>query len=201
MDIKTIADLRQFYAAPVERAVKKQIPQLDIHCRNFIELLPFVLVATSDAQYNLDASPRGGAPGFVKVTDEHTLLLTDSPGNNRLDSFQNIISTGKIGLIFMIPGFNETLRVNGTAVLSRSAGDIALCTTERRAPPLVVRVTVEAAYLQCAKAYMRSKLWDREAMVERSKLPSAGKMMSDQTGLYVAPETQEELERRLAPDL
>lgn len=201
MEIKTAFELRQLYAAPMERALKKQIAQLDIHCRNFIALSPFVVVATADAGYNVDASPRGGDPGFVKALDEHTLLIPDSPGNNRLDTFENIIATGKIGLIFMIPGFNETLRVNGTAVLSRSPDDIALCTTERRVPPLVVRVSVEAAYLHCAKAFMRSKLWDREALTDRSKLPSAGQMMSEQTGLYVVPETQEELARRLAPDL
>ena len=201
MEITTLADLRRLYASPVERAVKKQIAHLDIHCRNFIALSPFVVVATADAGYKVDASPCGGAPGFVKVTDEHTLLIPDSPGNNRLDTFENIVATGRVGLIFMIPGFNETLRVNGTAALSRCADDIARCTTERRAPPLVVRVGVEAAYLHCAKAFMRSKLWDREALTDRSKLPSAGQMMSEQTGLYVAPETQEELARRLAPDL
>jgi hypothetical protein len=201
MSIDTVADLRQYYARPQERAVKKQIAHLDVHCRKFIELSPFVVLATSDAEHNLDASPRGGEPGFVKVVDERTLLIPDSPGNNRLDSFENILSTGKIGLLFMIPGFNETLRVNGVAALSRSSSDIASCTTERRAPPLVVRVSVEAVFLHCAKAFMRSKLWDPKAITDRSKLPAAGRMISDQTGLYVAPETQEELAARLAPDL
>ena len=101
----------------------------------------------------------------------------------------------------MIPGVNETLRVNGSAALSREASDIALCTTERRAPATVVRVSVEAAYLHCAKAFMRSKLWDPQSQVDRSVLPSAGKMIGDQTGLKIAPETQEELARRFAPEL
>lgn len=201
MTINTLTALRQHYADPQDRAVKKQIDALDIHCRHFIALSPFVLLASSDAEHNLDASPRGGEPGFVKVADAHTLLLPDSPGNNRLDSFQNIVATGKIGLLFLIPGIDETLRVNGRAMLSQAVDDIAACTTERRAPKLVVRITVEAAYLHCAKAFMRSRLWDPAARVERSSLPTAGQMIGDQTGIVVAPETQEAMARRYAPDL
>ena len=193
--------LRQCYAAPMERAVKKEITALDVHCRRFIALSPFVLLATGDAEHNLDASPRGGAPGFVVVAGDHTLLLPDAPGNNRLDSFQNIVATGKVGLLFLIPGIDETLRVNGTAVLSQAPGDIAACTTERRAPKLVVRITVQAAYLHCAKAFMRSRLWDAGAQVARSALPTAGQMIGDQTGLHVPPETQEAMALRYAPDL
>lgn len=201
MNITALPTLRQLYAAPQERAVKKQIATLDAHCRSFIALSPFVLLATSDTNHNMDASPRGGEPGFVKISESGELLIPDSPGNNRLDSFENIVSTGKAGLLFLIPGFDETLRVNGPAVLSTSASDIALCTTERRAPKLVVRVTVEAAYLHCAKAFMRSKLWEPGSLVERSVLPTAGKMISDQTGIHVAPETQEAMAKRYAPDL
>ena len=199
--LNTAADLRQLYAAPMERAVQKEIGALDVHCQRFIALSPFVLLATGDAQHNLDASPRGGAPGFVKVADAHTLLLPDSPGNNRLDSFQNIVATGKLGLLFLIPGVDETLRVNGAAVLSTAAGDIAACTTEKRAPKLVVRVTVQAAYLHCAKAFMRSRLWDPAARLDRNVLPTVGQMISDQTGLDLAPETQEDMVRRYAADL
>ena len=111
------------------------------------------------------------------------------------------MATAKAGLLFLIPGFDETLRVNGAAVLSRDPADIAACTTERRAPKLVVRVAVEAAYLHCAKAFMRSKLWGPGSRVDRSTLPTSGKMISDQTGIEVAPETREEMEKRYAPDL
>jgi uncharacterized protein len=111
------------------------------------------------------------------------------------------VNTGRAGLLFLIPGFDETLRVNGRASLSQAAHDISLCTDERRAPKLVVRVEVEAAYLHCAKAFMRSRLWDPQARVERSTLPTAGKMISDQTGIHVPPETQAEMARRYAPDL
>jgi PPOX class probable FMN-dependent enzyme len=201
MNIESLQALRQLYAAPHDRAVRKQIAALDIHCRRFVELSPFLILATTDAAHNTDASPRGGAPGFVKVTGEGDLLIPDAPGNNRLDSFENIVATRKVGLLFLIPGFDETLRINGSAVLSQSAADIAACTTEKRAPKLVVRVKVEAAYLHCAKAFMRSRLWEPEARVDRSVLPTAGKMISDQTGIQVAPETREEMARRYAPDL
>ena len=201
MDITTLDQLRQLYAAPQERAVKKQIAALDAHCRSFIALSPFVIVSTSDAGHHLDASPRGGDPGFVKVTDGGDLLIPDAPGNNRLDSLENILATGQVGLLFLIPGFNETLRVNGRATLSADPGLLAACTTERRAPKLVVRVAVAAAYLHCAKAFMRSKLWHASAQVPRSTLPTIGQMIGAQTGLVVEPESQEAMERRYAADL
>ncbi len=201
MIITTVEELRKLYAAPQERAVRKQIAALDVHCRRFIELSPFVVLATADRLNHMDASPRGGAPGFVKVDAGGALLLPDSPGNNRLDSLENIVATGRAGLLFMIPGVDETLRVNGAAVLSRRDEDIALCADERRAPKLVIRVAVEAAYLHCAKAFLRSRLWSDAAKVERAVLPTAGKMISDQTGIVVAAETKEEMERRYAPDL
>jgi uncharacterized protein len=201
MNITTLDALRQLYASPQERAVKKQIAALDEHCRRFIALSPFLILATSNTAHHLDASPRGGTPGFVKVAADGALLIPDAPGNNRLDSFENIVTTGRAGLLFVIPGFDETLRVNGRASLSQAAHDIALCTDERRAPKLVVRIEVEAAYLHCAKAFMRSRLWDPQARVDRSTLPTAGKMISDQTGINVPAETQAEMARRYAPDL
>ena len=199
--VPDVAALRQLYAAPMERAVRKQIAALDVHCTRVIALSPCVVVSTSDLAHNLDASPRGGAPGFVQVADAHTLLLPDAPGNNRLDSLENILATGQVGLLFMVPGVDETLRVNGRAVLSTDAADIAACTDARRAPRLVVRVTVQAAYLHCAKAFMRSRLWDPATRVDRSVLPTIGQMIADQTGLQVPAETQEQMARRYAPDL
>lgn len=201
MVITSLDALRQLYARPQERAVRKQIASLDAHGRRFIELSPFLVLATTNVQYQLDASPRGGAPGFAKVTAGGELLIPDAPGNNRLDSFENIIATGQVGALFMIPGFDETLRVNGSARLSLAPEHIAACTTERRAPKLVVCVTPSAVYLHCAKAFMRSKLWDESARVDRSLLPTIGQMISDQTGLYVPPETREEMVRRYTPDL
>jgi PPOX class probable FMN-dependent enzyme len=171
MNIDSLAALRQLFPEPKERAVRTQIAHLDGHCRKFISLSPFLILATTDLAFNMDASPRGGEPGFVKVSDSGVLMIPDSPGNNRLDSFQNIVSTRKVGLLFLIPGVDETLRVNGSAVLSTAAADIAACTTERRAPRLVVLVSVEAAYLHCAKAFMRSKLWEPGSIDRRCRLP------------------------------
>jgi len=201
MDIITLNALRQLYAQPAERAVKKQISTLDVHCKSFIALSPFALLATSDLEHNMDASPRGGSPGFIKVDALGRVLIPDFPGNNRLDSLENIIRTGKVGLLFLIPGFEETLRVNGSAVLSLEPEDITLCADERRAPKAVIKVTVEAAYLHCAKAFLRSKLWESSSLVPRETLPTAGKMMSDQSGGLHTPETRDDMLRRYAPDL
>lgn len=201
MNVSTLESLRQLYAQPAERAVKKQISVLDVHCKSFIALSPFALLATSDTEHNMDASPRGGAAGFIKVDASGKVLIPDFPGNNRLDSLENIVRTGKVGLLFLIPGFEETLRVNGAAVVSLEPEDIALCSNERRAPKAVIKVTVEAAYLHCAKAFLRSKLWGASSIVPRETLPTAGKMMSDQSGGLHTPETREDMLRRYAPDL
>ena len=202
MEIQSLDALRHLYAKPQERAVKKQIAALDQHCTRFIALSPFLILSTCDENFNSDASPRGGMPGFVKISSTGELLIPDAPGNNRLDSFENIVSTGKVGLLFLIPGFDETLRVNGAATLSMSQHEIAaVCAPDRRVPKLVVRVTVTAAYLHCAKALLRSKLWAESSKVARSTLPTVGQMISDQTGIRVALESKEDMERRYAPDL
>jgi uncharacterized protein len=199
--VTTTEALRALYPEPRERALKKQIAALDRHSMRFIELSPFVVLASGSAGGTLDASPRGGAPGFVKTPDAHTLLLPDAPGNNRLDSFSNIVESGRVGLLFLIPGFDETLRVNGSAVLSTDPADIARCSDDKRAPKLVIRVHVQEVYLHCAKAFMRSKLWSASSHVPRSAMPTAGEMLAEQTGIQTPPETQEEMQRRYAPDL
>jgi uncharacterized protein len=199
--IDSLDALRSLYGEPGERARRKQLAVLDVHARRFIELSPFVVLSSCGANGAIDASPRGGAPGFVKTPDAHTLLLPDAPGNNRLDSFSNIVETGRVGLLFLIPGFDETLRVNGSAVLSIAGADITQCTDAKRAPKVVIRVGVLEVYLHCAKAFMRSRLWSAESHVPRSALPTLGQMIKDQTGIEVTPETQEEMARRYAPDL
>jgi PPOX class probable FMN-dependent enzyme len=199
MQITSLAALRALYGEPAGRTVLKQLSALDVHCTHFIALSPFVVLATSGADGKADASPRGGVPGFVKVRGPHTLLIPDAPGNKRLDSLENILATGQAGLLFMIPGVNETLRVNGKAVLSTDPEDAALCTDERRTPTVVIRVSVEEAYLHCAKAFMRSGLWKPESRVARDALPTMGQMMADQTGLAGPIETQQEMEKRYQP--
>jgi PPOX class probable FMN-dependent enzyme len=199
--IQTIEQLRGLYAPAKERAVKKQLSALDAHCQRFIALSPFAVLSSIGLDQILDASPRGGAPGFVKSVDAHTLLIPDSPGNNRLDTLENIIHTGKVGMLFLIPGMDETLRVNGTACLSDDAADLALCTTEVRAPKLVIKVNVAQAYLHCAKAFMRSKLWDSQSHIERALMPSMGEMINEQAQMTTPSETQEEMLARYRAEL
>jgi uncharacterized protein len=189
MHITTLDSLHALYAAAGERSVKKELPQLDAHAIRFIGLSPFVVLSSADTGGAMDASPRGGAPGFVKALDAHTLLIADAPGNNRLDTLQNIIETGQLGLLFLVPGMDETLRVNGTAVVSTYDADRKLCEDERRVPKLVIRVTVQASYLHCAKALMRSALWDATRHIDRDAMPSMGEMLRDQMADRVKPDT------------
>ncbi len=189
--ISSVEQLRSIYAPATERALKKQLAHVDRHCRSFIALSPYVVLCTSDAEGNLDASPRGGTPGFCKVADDRTLLLPDRPGNNRLDSFSNIIGTGRIGLLFFVPGVDEMLRVNGTAELRTDEALRAQCVEQGKAPPVVVTVSVREAYLHCAKAIMRSGLWKCESQVPRSVLPTLGQMINDQSGGVTAIEPPE----------
>ena len=198
--ITNLEALRELYGPARERALKKEIPALDTHATRFVGLSPFVVLASSDAGGHMDASPRGGEPGFVKMPDAHTLLLPDAPGNNRLDTLENIIATGRLGLLFMVPGFDETLRVNGRAVLSTDPADLALCADARRTPALVIRLTVESVYLHCAKAFMRSGLWDASRHTDRAKLPSMAEMLRDQIRAFkgdeIEAETQAEMMER-----
>jgi PPOX class probable FMN-dependent enzyme len=196
-----IPALRALYAAPTERSQRKEIRHLDQHCRRFIALSPFVVLASADEANRCDASPRGGDPGFVKVVDDTTLLIPDAPGNNRLDTLQNIQASGRIGLLFLVPGVDETLRVNGRARVSADAEHIRLCTNERRAPKVVIEVQAEEVYLHCAKALMRSNLWNDANRIARSALPTMGQMLADQTGLNLSAETQEQMVARYQKDL
>lgn len=180
MHITTQSALRTLYGLTSERAQKKEIPRLDVHATRFISLSPFVVLASSGAGGDMDASPRGGQPGFVKVLDASTLLLPDAPGNNRLDTLENIVSTGRLGMIFLVPGVDETLRINGRAVLSQDPADLQACADTRRSPMVAIRVTVESVYLHCAKALMRSHLWDSTRHIERQALPTMGEMLRDQ---------------------
>jgi len=198
--IDDLQRLRALYPTPGERALRKQMAALDPHARRFIELSPFVVLSTADATGRQDASPRGGAPGFVYAVDAQRLWIPDAPGNHRLDSLGNIVATGRIGLLFLIPGVDETLRVNGRAQLCDEADRLAPFAADTRVR-LVIEVTVEEAYLHCAKALMRSRLWSEGARVPRSALPTMGQMISDQSGMQAPPETQEQMVARYAKDL
>lgn len=204
MNITSLCALRALYDPVRERSSKKELPQLDAHALRLISLSPFVVIASGDSGGTMDASPRGGAPGFVKAPDAHTLLIPDAPGNNRLDTLENIAVHGDagapLGLLFLLPGMDETLRVNGRAWLSTAADHRALAAEPQRLPKLVIRVQVQACYVHCAKALMRSALWDPARHLDRATLPSMGEMMRDQIrefrGEEVAAETQAQMLER-----
>ena len=195
--ITTLPALRELYPAVNQRSALKELPLLDVHAKRFISLSPFVLISSCGADGRADTSPRGGDAGFVKVVDAGTLLIADSPGNNRLDSLENIIATKQVGLLFMVPGVDETLRVNGTAVLSIDEAERKLCEDSRRVPKLVIRVSVHASYLHCAKALMRSDLWNADKHLVRSQLPSMGEMMHDQLAGKISPDTLVETQAQM----
>ena len=194
--ITTQAQLRQIYAQPNARAVKKQLDSLDTHCRRFLELSPFFVLSSANAQGHADASPRGGPPGFVHVVDERTLLIPDHPGNNRLDHMTNLLERPEVGMVFLIPGVDETLRVNGTAEIRDDEDLRTRVATNGKLPKTVLRVTVREAYLHCAKALMRSRIWDPDAQVDRSVLPTLGEMLKDQMGSSDPPEAEEAMRAR-----
>jgi len=199
--IDSTETLRELYPPAKERSLRKQIGHLDKHCLSFIALSPFVVLASGSKEGLLDASPRGGEPGFVKAPDSTTLLIPDAPGNNRLDTLENIISSGRIGLLFLIPGVDETLRVNGRARLQNEISLVEKFKNEKRVPKLVIEVKVEHVYLHCAKALMRSKLWGAENRVEREVLPTMGQMLNDQTGIHTPAESREQMLERYKADL
>jgi len=193
--------LRAAYPPAKERSVRKQLTQLDKHCLRFVALSPFVVLASGTVESGFDASPRGGEPGFVKAPDARTLLIPDAPGNNRLDTLENIIASGRLGLLFLIPGVDETLRVNGRARLRDETSVVQGFKNEKRTPKLVIEVTVEDVYLHCAKALMRSKLWDASLQVERAALPTMGQMLADQIGEPALAESQAQMVERYKADL
>lgn len=181
--LTTEEEIRELIGEPGAPAANKEIFHLDEHCRAFIAHSPFVVMSTHDSDGSCDASPKGGPPGFVKVLDDHRLALPDAPGNRRADSLKNILATGRIGLIFLIPRYGETLRVEGRATITTDPELIELTTVEGKPPSLVLGVEVDAAYLHCAKAIKRSKLWDHEAWPDLGDMPSAARIFKDHIAL------------------
>ena len=199
--IESMSDLRSIYAEPKARSLAKQLDRLDPHCRKFIGLSPFLVLATTGKDGRVDASPRGGAPGFVAVIDDRRLHLPDALGNNRLDSYTNIVETGRCGTIFFLPGMDETLRINGRARLRNEPEILARFPRERHPPRVVVEIDVEEAYLHCAKALMRSRLWSDDHRIDRDMFPSMGQMIKDQSGSPEPAETRQEMLARYVHEL
>ena len=191
MSTLDLADLDRLYPTPSPRAVAKAIDHIDPHAARFIALSPFCVFASSGNDGTVDASPRGGEPGFIKVADPKRLHMPDRPGNNRLDSFRNIVGgSGEVALIFFIPGIDDTLRVNGRATLNTEGALLSSLIEFGKLPRAVVEISVREAYLHCPKALMRSKLWSPDVQIKRSELPSLGQMIRDQTGLGEATPTE-----------
>jgi PPOX class probable FMN-dependent enzyme len=179
--VTSIAELRELVGFPSERAVKKQIAVLDPHCQAFIERSPFMLLGTSGEGGGCDVSPKGDRAGFVLVLDEHTLAIPDRPGNKRFDSLRNVLANPHVGLLFLIPGMDETLRVNGTAYLSRAPELLERLAVDGKQPVLAIVVHVEEAFLHCGRSSLRASVWNHEAWAPREAMPTLAQMIADQT--------------------
>jgi PPOX class probable FMN-dependent enzyme len=173
-------ELRALLGEPRDLVIRKQLPALDTHCRSFIARSPYLLLGTANAEGDCDVSPRGDAPGFVLVLDDRTLVIPDRPGNRRIDSLRNIVTHGGVGLLFMVPGVEETLRVNGRAAIVRDADLLARLEARGKIPDLAIVVTVQEAFLHCAKALKRSQLWNTATWPERAALPTLAQIIHDQ---------------------
>lgn len=176
--IETLEALEAHYGVPSQKGLDKELRALDVHCKRFIELSPFFLMATANGA-KVDVTPRGDAPGSVQVADDNTLLLPDWPGNRRLDSLKNLLTNPGVSLIFLIPNVGETLRILGTAEIFTDEALRARFEHDGKKPLSVIRVRVETAFLHCSKAFLRSRLWEPDSWPDRSALPSAGEMFRD----------------------
>lgn len=177
--VSSPSQLRDIIGEPLERSLRKQIDRLDRHCRALIGASPFVLVASSDAAGRVDVSPKGDPPGFVQVLDESTLAIPDRPGNRRADTFTNVLENPRVGLIFLIPGKLETLRVNGRARIVRDEALCARMAVRGKVPQVALVVEVEEAFIHCGKCMLRSGLWDRERWRRVEDLPSQAQCLVD----------------------
>jgi PPOX class probable FMN-dependent enzyme len=194
-------DLAAIYPKPTPRVIAKARPSIDAHATKFIAMSPFCVLATSGADGSVDASPRGGNPGFVHVGGPNLLLMPDRSGNNRIDSFRNIVAgSGFVQVIFFVPGIDETLRVGGTGTLTADPGLLASMVEFGKPPRAILRIAVREAYFQCGKALMRAKLWAHEGSVARAAFPSISEVIHDQTSLG-EPESQAAVEARYKTQL
>jgi len=185
--------LRSRFSATHDIAIQKCLTSLDEHAKEFIRRSPFICIGTQHSDGGADVSPRGDPAGFVSVLDDQTLAIPDRPGNNRLDSLSNILDNPNIGLLFIIPGFDDTLRINGTARLTIKPSILNRMTVKNRTPSLAIVVSISEVFLHCAKAFRRSHLWDSEQFQDRKEMPSLVKMVLDQT--TGAPEDADEMKR------
>ena len=178
--VKDEHELQRLIGTPSSRATLKERRSLDDHCRAFIGASPFVLLATANQDGRCDVSPKGDAPGFVRVLDDHRLVVPDRPGNKRLDGMRNLVANPHVGLLFLVPGREETLRVNGQAWITQDPDLLAMCAVEGKTPLLAIGVKVEECFMHCAKAFRRSRLWTAETWLPSEALPSMACVLFDQ---------------------
>ncbi|EHJ9990369.1 TPA: pyridoxamine 5'-phosphate oxidase family protein [Vibrio parahaemolyticus] len=189
--ILSIEQLVDIYPKPNEKAKNKVLSKLDRHSITMIENSHFCILSSTDDCGFTDISPKGGSPGFVKVLDQSTILIPDSTGNNRIDSLKNIVTNPKVGVMFIVNGIDEVVRLKGLATIHTDPDLFALCPDGNREPKVIVKVAVESAYFHCAKAIMRGKLWSNDFQVDRSILPSLAEIIKEQQKLegdYVSQE-------------
>lgn len=199
--VRDEAALRSLFPPTHTLAAMKSLTALDPHAQEFIRRSPFLSIGTQNANGKADVSPRGDPPGFVRILDDRTLAIPDRPGNNRLDTLSNILANPNVGLLFMVPGFDDTLRVNGKAHLSTDPEILAPMALNGKVPTLAVVVTVAEVFLHCAKAFRRSRLWDPMARQERREMPSLLKMILDQTtGAPTDPAEMQKIDDGLEAD-
>ena len=199
--IESIEDLQLINGTASDRTLLKKLGKLDQHAEQFIARSPFLVLATSSNE-GVDSTPRGDAPGFVKVIDETTLLIAERPGNRIADSLRNIMANPELGLLLMIPGMNETLRVNGRGYVTDHPLYLEQLIERGKLPKLAIIVDVTEVFFHCPKAYVRSKLWDPAEHMNRGDLPTLGKMLLEQvTGAASTPEAARELDQHLLDDV
>lgn len=185
--------LRELLGPPMDLAVRKAIPKLDKYCKAFIARAPFLTLGTASRSGKADVSPRGDFAGFVMILDNHTLFIPDRPGNSRYDTLINIIDNPNVGLLFFVPGYEDMLRVNGTATVVKDEELLARCAVNGKTPKIGIKVKVNEAFLHCAKALKRSKLWDQSQHRDRSEMPSLATMILEQTAPAGQPPTATEV--------
>jgi len=179
--IASEAALRELYPGPVDLVKRKQLDRLDGHCRHFIAHAPLVLLATAGADGRCDVTPRGDAPGFVRVLDDHHVAIPDRTGNNRVDSMRNILANPHAGLLFVVPGVDDSLRVNGRARIATDGRLLVGMAVEGRTPKAAIVIAIEEVFLHCGRAFKRSRAWDPARHVAKGTIPPLAVMLADQT--------------------
>ena len=189
--VDTIDEFRALVGDGHPMMYDKSMTHIDDHIRDFIALTPLVLVASVDADGHMDISPKGDPPGFIRVLDETTLAIPERPGNRRADTFTNVLETGSVALICIVPGMDETMRINGTAEITTDPDLLASMAVEGHTPQLALVVHVEEAFIHCGKAFKRGRVWDPEAFVDRTAYPTVGEVMFDHGRLETYGYTRE----------